>query len=70
MLWQCSTEVMLDMWRVRFGTTRVSYSILFNERQRGDANDWPYVARLLVVAGLVRRGVSISEAGISYQLKE
>ena len=70
MLWACSTEVMEDMWRARFGTERVAYHFLYNEKQGGDMNDWPYVARLLSNNGRLRRTSRYDEAGIVYQLKE
>jgi len=70
MLWQATPEVMLDMWRVRFGNERVSYRFLYNEKQGGDPNDWTYVARLLCIRGTLKRVEQKYEGGIFYQLKE
>ena len=78
MLWQASTEVMLDMWRVRFGYERVDYRQLYDEKACGDPNDWPYVARLLKANGKLLLKANgkllwhdpVFAPGVFYQLKE
>lgn len=70
MLWQASTEVMLDMWRIRFGYERVDIRPLYDEKMLGDPNDWPYVARLLHAGRGLHRQESGFAPGIFYQLKE
>lgn len=70
MLWQASNEVMLDMWRARFGNERVDLRILYNEKVGGDTNDWPYVARVLRAISAVTRHEPINGPGVFYQLKE
>ena len=70
MLWQASTQVMTDMWRVRFGHERVDYQQLRDEKACGDPNDWPYVARLLKANGKLTWHDTVFAPGIFYQLKE
>ena len=67
---QASTEVMLDMWRVRFGYERVDYRQLYDEKACGDPNDWPYVARLLKANGKLLWHDPVFAPGVFYQLKE
>lgn len=67
MLWTCSNEVMEDMWRARFGYERVYWRAL---QEPGDTNDWPYVARVLEAAGLIRRIKTTTQLDRFYQLKE
>ena len=70
MLWQAGTEVMLDMWRIRFGYERVDYWQLYDEKACGDPNDWPYVARLLKANGKLLWHDPVFAPGVFYQLKE
>jgi hypothetical protein len=70
MLWQASNEVMLDMWRARFGNERVDFRILYDEKAGGDTNDWPYVARALWAIAVLTRHEPINAPGVFYQLKE
>lgn len=69
MLWQCDKEMMLDVWRLRFGTSRVGLGELHNW-------DWLYVAQLLHYAGMLKRielhglNQQVYVSDIFYQLEE
>lgn len=62
--------MMLDVWRLRFGTSRVGIRELYNWTQGGDTNDWLYVAQLLHCAGMLQRIELFAVNGVFYQLKE
>ncbi len=68
MLWQADKEVLLDMWRLRYGTRVVSWTEL-NKKGNGGC-DWFYVCRLLAAAGHIVVVNNAANYYQSYQLKE
>ena len=68
MLWTCSIEVIVDVWRARFGHEWVDSARL--PRSSQDPNDWPYVARLLCSAGRLQVHAASLTDLTSYRLLE